>query len=55
MSLIALLPSEYYEVVTRSLGRHSKQCVTDVKSAFESIEELLAAQGGPEKLKVYFK
>ncbi|EFN80400.1 putative serine protease K12H4.7 [Harpegnathos saltator] len=45
---------EYYEVVTRSLGRHSAQCVADVKTAFESVEELLAAQGGPEKLKVYF-
>lgn len=55
MSLIALFLPEYYEVVTRSLGRHSKQCVADVKSAFKSVEELLAAQGGPEKLKVYFK
>ncbi|XP_014469175.1 PREDICTED: putative serine protease K12H4.7 [Dinoponera quadriceps] len=45
---------EYYEVVTRSLGRHSTQCVADVKSAFDSVEELLAAPGGPEKLKVYF-
>lgn len=46
---------EYYEVVAKSLGRQSGKCAADVKIAFESVEELLAVQGGPEKLKVYFK
>lgn len=46
---------EYYEVVARSLGRSSEKCTVDIKTAFESVEELLAAPGGPEKLKVYFK
>lgn len=45
---------EYYEVVTRSLQRYSEECVKDVKSAFESVEELLITNGGPEKLKKYF-
>lgn len=46
---------EYYEVVAKSLGRYSEKCVEDVKTAFESIEELLTTQDGPQKLKRYFK
>lgn len=46
---------EYYEVVTNSLGRHDKNCVESVKIAFASVEELLATQGGPDKLKCLFK
>ncbi|RLU16943.1 hypothetical protein DMN91_011012 [Ooceraea biroi] len=45
---------EYYEVVTRSLGRHSEKCVDDVKTAFTSVEELLATPDGADKLKLYF-
>ncbi|KAK2587879.1 hypothetical protein KPH14_003976 [Odynerus spinipes] len=45
---------EYYDVVTRSLQRYDEQCVVDVKNAFDAVEELLAADGGPEKLKKYF-
>lgn len=45
---------EYYEVVTKSLGKYSGKCVEDVKTAFDSVEELLTAQGGPDKLKLYF-
>lgn len=47
--------AEYYEVVTESLRRHSEQCVDDIKAAFDAVEELLAAEHGPEKLKSYFK
>ncbi|XP_011866150.1 PREDICTED: putative serine protease K12H4.7 [Vollenhovia emeryi] len=45
---------EYYEVVTTSLGRQSANCVEDVKTAFASVEELLATQDGPDKLKLLF-
>jgi len=38
-----------------SLGRYSENCVESVKTAFASVEELLAMQGGPEKLKLLFK
>lgn len=55
MSLSTLDFIEYYEVVTRSLGKHSKICVESVKTAFASIEELLAAQEGPDKIKLLFK
>lgn len=46
---------EYYEVVTDALGRYSPNCVENVKTAFASVEELLATQGGPDKLKQVFK
>lgn len=46
---------EYYEVVTKSLGKYSEKCVEDVKTAFDSVEELLTTQDGPDKLKLYFK
>lgn len=46
---------EYYEVVTKSLGKYSEKCVEDVKIAFDLVEELLTAQDGPDKLKLYFK
>jgi len=55
IALQSLVSSEYYEVVTRSLGRHSEKCVEDVRIAFESLEELLATSDGPDKLKLYFK
>ncbi|KAM0724395.1 putative serine protease K12H4.7 [Formica fusca] len=45
---------EYYEVVTKSLGKYSEKCVEDVKTAFDSVEELLTTQDGPDKLKLYF-
>nr|XP_031840442.1 putative serine protease K12H4.7 [Nomia melanderi] len=45
---------EYYEVVAESLRRHSQQCADDIKAAFDAVEELLAAEHGPEKLKSYF-
>ncbi|KZC08379.1 PREDICTED: putative serine protease K12H4.7 [Dufourea novaeangliae] len=45
---------EYYEVVTDSLGKHSQQCVDDIKAAFDAVEQLLAAENGPRKLKSYF-
>lgn len=45
---------EYYEVVTKSLGKYNEKCVEDVKIAFDSIEELLTAEDGPDKLKLYF-
>lgn len=45
---------EYYEVVTKSLGKYNEKCVEDVKIAFDSIEELLITEGGPDKLKLYF-
>ena len=45
---------EYYEVVTESLRGHSQQCVDDIKAAFDEVEELLAAEQGPQKLKNYF-
>ncbi|XP_050448201.1 putative serine protease K12H4.7 [Cataglyphis hispanica] len=45
---------EYYEVVTKSLGKYNEKCVEDVKTAFDSVEELLTAQDGPDKLKLYF-
>lgn len=45
---------EYYEVVTKSLGKYSEKCVEDVKIAFDSVEELLITRDGPEKLKLYF-
>lgn len=47
--------AEYYEVVAESLRRHSQQCADDIKAAFDAVEELLAAEHGPEKLKSYFK
>lgn len=47
--------SEYYEVVTESLRRHSEKCADEVKVAFNSVEELLSTQNGPEKLKTYFR
>lgn len=46
---------EYYEVVANALGKYNPNCVKNVKTAFASVEELLATQGGPEKLKRYFK
>lgn len=46
---------EYYEIVTKSLGQYNEKCVEDVKTAFDSVEELLTAQDGPDKLKLYFK
>lgn len=45
---------EYYEIVERSLRRYDEQCALDVKAAFDSVEELLYSDGGPEKLKLYF-
>ncbi|XP_011160113.1 putative serine protease K12H4.7 [Solenopsis invicta] len=45
---------EYYEVVTKSLGRHSEKCVENVKIAFASVEELLAKQSGAIELKYLF-
>ncbi|KAG7211216.1 hypothetical protein KM043_010532 [Ampulex compressa] len=45
---------EYYEVVTKSLGRYSQNCSTNIKEAFDMVEELLKATDGPEKLKSYF-
>lgn len=45
---------EYYEIVAKSLGRYSEKCVEDIKIAFESVEELLDTQDGPQKLKLYF-
>ncbi|XP_012223424.1 putative serine protease K12H4.7 [Linepithema humile] len=45
---------EYYEVVAKSLGRYSEKCIEDVKTAFESVEELLTTQDGAQKLKLYF-
>lgn len=55
MSLSTLDFIEYYEVVTRSLGRQNEKCVESVKTAFASVEELLAAQKGSNKLKLLFK
>jgi thymus-specific serine protease len=45
---------EYYEIVTKSLGRYSEKCVESVETAFASVEELLAAQKGPDNLKLLF-
>ncbi|XP_011160112.1 putative serine protease K12H4.7 [Solenopsis invicta] len=45
---------EYYEFVAKSLGRHSKKCVENVKIAFASVEELLAKQCGAIELKYLF-
>ncbi|KYM93462.1 Putative serine protease K12H4.7 [Cyphomyrmex costatus] len=45
---------EYFEVVTDSLGKHSKNCVESVKTAFSLVEELLATKAGPRKLKLLF-
>ncbi|EGI66772.1 PREDICTED: putative serine protease K12H4.7 [Acromyrmex echinatior] len=46
---------EYYEVVTDALGKYSKTCIESVKTAFASVEELLAMRAGPQKLKLLFK
>lgn len=46
---------EYNEIVARSLRSYDEQCPIDVKAAFDSVKELLAADGGAEKLKTYFK
>lgn len=41
--------------MTESLRRHSQKCMDEVKAAFDDVEELLAIQGGAQKLKEYFK
>ncbi|XP_011702434.1 PREDICTED: putative serine protease F56F10.1 [Wasmannia auropunctata] len=46
---------EYYEVVAKSLSRHSENCVKSVKTAFTSVEKLLTTQGGANILKHLFK
>lgn len=46
---------EYYEVVTESIRRQNPKCANDIKAAFDSVEELLFAKNGPEKLKTYFR
>lgn len=45
---------EYYEIVTKSLNRHSEKCVESVKTAFASVEELLTSQGGADDIKTLF-
>ncbi|KAL6253612.1 hypothetical protein P5V15_012328 [Pogonomyrmex californicus] len=45
---------EYYEVVTRSLGRYSKNCVESIRTAFATVENLLSTQNGPSELKRIF-
>lgn len=47
--------TEYYEIVTKSLSRHSEKCVESVKTAFASVEELLTSQGGSDDVKTLFK
>ncbi|XP_011497996.1 PREDICTED: thymus-specific serine protease-like [Ceratosolen solmsi marchali] len=44
----------YYEVVTASLKRHDAQCATDVQTAFDQTEKLLASKGGPKKIRELF-
>ncbi|XP_012522919.1 putative serine protease K12H4.7 [Monomorium pharaonis] len=45
---------EYYEVVTKSLNRHSKECVESVKNAFVSVEESLATLAGSVWIQILF-
>ncbi|XP_020290763.1 putative serine protease K12H4.7 [Pseudomyrmex gracilis] len=45
---------EYYEVVAKSLGRTSAKCVEDVKTAFDSVEELLRTKNGSNDIKSIF-
>ena len=54
-SLLWFCGAEYYEVVTNSLNTHDAKCSEAVKSAFADTEELLASDGGPQKIRSMFK
>ncbi|XP_058805527.1 putative serine protease K12H4.7 isoform X2 [Phymastichus coffea] len=45
---------EYYELVTTSLKRYDADCPTQVQRAFETVEEILASEGGAEKIQSIF-
>ena len=46
---------EYYEVVAHSLARFDKQCLTDVKEAFDTVQLFLSDTDGRSRLKSLFK